>query len=244
MNKIFEHLKAEWIRYGFETLVVIVGILIAFYLSNWAENQREWRKEVAILQEIKSDLEVSLKDLNEDKMIMDSAYNSTARVVDFLKNTENVSEGMASDFANLISFSFFFPQTGGYESLKSAGLEIISSDSLKLMITNVYELGIKRIKSKESIRNAKLLLFPFFKENFSLIHKEDVKKSDGEISYDGNISNEFLAYPIDYSRLQKSSEFNILLHQSIIERSYFVRDYKRLQIDIINLIKMINRNIN
>ena len=35
MNKILNHLKENWVRHGFETLVVTVGILGAFALNNW-----------------------------------------------------------------------------------------------------------------------------------------------------------------------------------------------------------------
>ncbi len=34
MKKIINHLKENWIKHGFETLYVIVGILMAFGLSD------------------------------------------------------------------------------------------------------------------------------------------------------------------------------------------------------------------
>jgi hypothetical protein len=39
--KIFKHLKSEWIRYGFETLAVVVGILAAFALENWRDIKKQ-----------------------------------------------------------------------------------------------------------------------------------------------------------------------------------------------------------
>ena len=244
MKQILAHFKENWIQYGFETFVVICGILIAFYLSNWAEDQKRRRKEVTILTEIKNDIKSSLVDLNEDKIIMDSAFVSTKRVIQTIEITDDVSSRLSTDFANLISFSFFFPQTSGYESLKSTGLDLISKDSIKLMITRVYERGIKRIKSKEEIRNAKILMFPFFKDHFKLVSNGKNQNISDEISYGGNLSNQFSAIPLDYSSLRESSEFKVLLHQSLIERSYFVRDYRNLQLDIEKLIAMIKNEIN
>lgn len=40
MKKILKHLKKNWIRHGFETLVVTIGIWGAFTLNNWNENRK------------------------------------------------------------------------------------------------------------------------------------------------------------------------------------------------------------
>jgi len=52
MKKIIEHLKIEWHKYIFDTVVVIVGILIAFSLNNWNENQKNEDEFKAVLQQI------------------------------------------------------------------------------------------------------------------------------------------------------------------------------------------------
>ena len=61
MKKIIDHLKENWIRHGFETLVVTIGILGAFTLNNWNENRKQRIIEKQFLyqlvDELKSDLE-------------------------------------------------------------------------------------------------------------------------------------------------------------------------------------------
>jgi len=39
--KIIKHLRSDWFRYGFETIAVVVGILVAFSLENWNEKRLE-----------------------------------------------------------------------------------------------------------------------------------------------------------------------------------------------------------
>ena len=56
MKKILQNLKENWITYGFETLVVIVGILGAFALNNWNENRKRNLDEQAVLQLLKEDM--------------------------------------------------------------------------------------------------------------------------------------------------------------------------------------------
>ena len=46
MKEIINHLKSEWWKYGLETIVVIVGILVAFSLDNWNENRKTERLEI------------------------------------------------------------------------------------------------------------------------------------------------------------------------------------------------------
>ena len=41
MKKIINHLKENWIKYGFETIVITIGILGAFALNNWNENRKK-----------------------------------------------------------------------------------------------------------------------------------------------------------------------------------------------------------
>ncbi len=54
--KIFKHLRSDWFRYGFETLAVIVGILVAFALDNWNEERKQDLIEIEYLNGLKSDL--------------------------------------------------------------------------------------------------------------------------------------------------------------------------------------------
>ncbi len=54
--KVFKHLRSDWFRYGFETIAVVVGILVAFALDNWNEERKQDLLEIEYLQGLKSDL--------------------------------------------------------------------------------------------------------------------------------------------------------------------------------------------
>jgi len=56
MKKVIEYLKENWIRHGFETFVVINGILIAFGLNNWNENRKKEVLEIQYLNRLSVDL--------------------------------------------------------------------------------------------------------------------------------------------------------------------------------------------
>jgi hypothetical protein len=56
MKKILKHLKKNWIRHAFDTLVVIIGVLIAFTLSDWNENKIINNNRISYLERLKNDL--------------------------------------------------------------------------------------------------------------------------------------------------------------------------------------------
>ena len=62
--KIIKHFKGNWVRHGFETLYVIVGILVAFSLNDWNENRKAQNTELSILNELISGLEMDSFTLN------------------------------------------------------------------------------------------------------------------------------------------------------------------------------------
>ncbi len=73
MKKIINHLKKNWIRHGFETLVVIVGVLIAFTLNDW----NEYRKSKRFESKLKIELYNSIQN---DIPLLDSAIRAIERI--------------------------------------------------------------------------------------------------------------------------------------------------------------------
>src|SRR6056300_1198122 len=56
IKKILNHLKLNWISYGFETFTIIVGILGAFALNNWNENRKQHKSDIEFLKNFKIEL--------------------------------------------------------------------------------------------------------------------------------------------------------------------------------------------
>jgi len=82
MKKILKHFKKNWYRYGFETLVVVVGVLIAFALNNWNENinDNELRK---------FHIESLISDLTQDTVILNDAIRYTEADINSLISRNN-----------------------------------------------------------------------------------------------------------------------------------------------------------
>lgn len=94
MKKILDHLKKNWIVYGFETLTIVVGILGAYSLNNWNENRKQRKDDIHFLYSLKSEIEIDTTVFSE-RMLYYIELNDN--LVKALYIFENVSKPNDSD---------------------------------------------------------------------------------------------------------------------------------------------------
>jgi hypothetical protein len=137
--KIIKHFKGNWIRHGFETLYVIVGILVAFSLNDWNENRKAQNAELSILNELIIGLEMDSSTLNFNIDKHNQAIQSCEIVLKALNELEVYNDSLAFHFAAVHYYTVFASTRGAYESLKSMGFESISNKSLRFAIIDLYD---------------------------------------------------------------------------------------------------------
>jgi len=118
MQAFLNILKHNWIKYGFETVVVTVGILGAFTLESWKDNRQEDKELLVIYGTIADDLHsdsLSLVSYLED---YESRLKNMQRIL-----TEEVSkeEWIENDslYFSFTGFSDFRASTRGLDLLKT-----------------------------------------------------------------------------------------------------------------------------
>ena len=154
-----------------EILLVVIGILIAFQVNNWNENRKKNNVELQILETIKIDLERTLLDIQNDYELHLRYQNGGNKFQRFLLG-EDFPEDSIVHFFNLLSGDqHFFPNSSGYETLKSSGMNTISNDSLRLRITGAYEVGFPRVKEWDESNprwDIGVVFHPYLKKHFFL----------------------------------------------------------------------------
>jgi hypothetical protein len=147
MKKIINHLKENWIRHGFETLVVTVGILGAFTLNNW--NDR-----LNLKNEIKDSLIKLQSDLKNDSILFEGQVSDLTRL---LNNASSIQELLIrknsfEDIAELRKYNIpprnldYFSDT--YESMISTGIfSKIKNPELQNTIIEYY----RKLRDNEEI---------------------------------------------------------------------------------------------
>ena len=198
--------------------MVVIGILIALQINNWNENRKANIKEMANLKSLKSELVISLEELNSDYNSTKLFHNSTLKVQNYIQKKATISDSMFRDYFLSYQFANFFPKTSTYETFKNGNLELIQSDSLRILITDIYETGYKRILAKVNTRrNAGRNLFPYYLEHFRVI-----SNSQTDIS----TFKSYVAIPNDYEHLINDPKYETLISEAILGRGVQLRDFE------------------
>lgn len=138
--KIIDHIKAEWFRYGFETLAVVAGILVAFALDNWNEERQLHKTERNLLIELQSNLQTNILNLENDISKQIRGAWCIDYLIDHLEHKRPLNDSIPvylveADYAPDVVLT-----SSAFETLKSTGLGLIRTDSLRWRIIDLFEV--------------------------------------------------------------------------------------------------------
>ena len=223
-----ENKVSRYLVYAFgEIVLVMIGILLALQINNWNEARKISKKEVASIKSLKSEMMSSLKELKGDYEDNLEYNQSTKNIYHYIQMKPQLTDSMYRDFYKSVSFDYFFPKTSTYETLKLGNLEIIKSDSLRMLITDVYESGYERILRKiDTRRNAARILFPYYQKNFRTIVVKKDSLSRGRL----------VGIPNDYDFLINDPEYETLIIEALNGRGSSKYDMERTISNVENCI--------
>ncbi len=210
----------KYLKYAIgEIVLVVIGILIALQLNNWNENRKDNLKEIANLTSLKSELESSLGELKTDYQWTKLFHNSTIKIHNIIKNKSIISDSIYRDFFYSYQVSNFYPKTSTYETFKNGNLELIKSDSLRILITDIYEAGYKRIlyNTNTTVTSSRFL---YYQDHFRI-----TLNAEPEASLK-SLRNSATANPIDFEVLMDDPKYESLISETMIDRKLKLRDFE------------------
>lgn len=143
MKRIIKHLKENWISHLFETLVVVVGILMAFTLNNWNERRKQEILEIQYLERLVADL---AKDTVYYNQRINYAKLAKSELNTFIHEVYEIQESF-DDAKKLIGHLFvntdhLTTNNSAFRELSSTGnLSIFRNQELKESISDYYRLN-------------------------------------------------------------------------------------------------------
>ena len=240
--------KKQLLKYLIEILIIIIGIIIAFYLTEYGETLNRNRNEEAIANQIYLDLKDNLEDLERDFVIHRTGLIGHLNAIKFLDEAGPVTDSLIMDFYWMTREEYIFANNSGYENLKSFGINLIRDDSLRNLISLIYNHNFPRISKGNTLYpDINEYLTPFFKTNFKIntdtslkytLHLNDTLK----VTYPRDIAfgvKQTIGYlPKDRNQLLENEEFRFLVTNALEYRMY---KYSYYQVCINNVRKAIQK---
>ncbi len=133
-----------------EIVLVVIGILIALQINNNNDIRKARNKEVHYLENIKTDLHVSIQEMDSYLAKRRGCMEAAQRILNHF-NGEPITDMDAfnDDGVRIYSWQKFYQNNNTFQELTNSGnLALISNDSIKNALLNIEAL-YKKMKSEE-----------------------------------------------------------------------------------------------
>jgi hypothetical protein len=162
-----ENKIGKYFKYAIgETILVVIGILIALQINNWNEIRKTRITELNFLENIKADLKLNLVSLDEFINTRKEAVKSSHIILAYFNQPENIDLNAFNLHSLTVMVWFPFQQNDNtYQELLNSGqLSIISNKKIKDHMQNMQS-NFKTIAFVENEMQQDFesyLYYPFF----------------------------------------------------------------------------------
>lgn len=211
-----------------EIFLVVIGILIALQINNWNENRKIKIKEIKSLIELRKDLIQNLNDINGNIISLQNCKKSNEIIIYHIENNVSYNDSLDYHFSMLYPFITFTINQTTYETLKQSGIELISNDSLRSSVSDIYS---NRFKSYQTFENTYFV-------NHYINHIKPMIVSEFT-------SFRFTSYahPKNYNQFIKNPEYKQILNMTIDISESFILMQSNLKTEVQNIIDSIDNEI-
>ncbi len=151
MIKFFRHIRksllmenkiGKYFKYAIgEIVLVVIGILIALQINNWNQTKKERYKEINLLKELKMNLQTNIHNLEMDITSQIESEHLINRLIYYIDHKLPYNDSIPifltkGDYAPDVILT-----SSAFETLKTSGLELIISDTLRQNIINLFEVS-------------------------------------------------------------------------------------------------------
>ena len=131
--------------------------MIALQINNWNQAQRDKKFETTMLNEIKSSLESDQLLMEVLRRFIQNKQNSMQELLEMTVSSKEYQDSVLLKLYNGMNWPLtFYYNKGGYEAIKSVGIDRISNDSLRKIIIETYEVDLPRAEKIISLRSEEM----------------------------------------------------------------------------------------
>jgi len=233
-RKIRQSLLAEgktgqYLKYAIgEIALVVIGIFLALQLNNWNAGQQRIDQELALLAEMRQNLERDLDDCRGNIASQKRWQRAQGIVLNHLEQRTPFHDSLRYHYSNLMGATQLTANSSAYDNLKSIGFNLIRNDSLRRAITELYSEKYTFLANSEIEMDIHMQLQDMGPQMHEKLVVDTVWRS---------------AYPIDVNALMDDNLFKGTLRMNKWMRSFMISQYEGIESRIIDLIALIDREI-
>ena len=229
----------QYSRYAIgEIVLVMVGILLALQVNNWNENKNKRIQELKYLNGIKLDLQKDLISLGYHTESRINQIKSARQIIEHIEGKQIENYVALNNMVFDIVASGHFEETNiTFDELKNSGnLNIISNDSIKMLLLELHSLyeENKATREHELYDYNNYISIPYFNTVDlypSLLINENSKKK-------GNVKKEQL------NTLLKSVAFKNGCVNTIWMSKIYLSSFPNIKENSLLLIKLVDDELN
>ena len=154
-----------------EILLVVIGILIALQIDNWNEGIKQNKRELILLSELRSNLKTNVRNLESDIRLQTNSIRSFEYVLKLPDERLPFNDSISRYLYDIDYCPDVLLITSAFQTMKSSGLEIIRSDSLRMAIVNLYEVDYPGLMQETKRLEDQLwpaVVMPLFQKHFRM----------------------------------------------------------------------------
>lgn len=210
-----------------EIVLVVIGILIALSINNANDFENQRRKELTLLNEMSQNLQIDLKDLNFNIKGSAERIKANEIILKALKERVPMNDSLKPYYANIFGNFQLSNNTAAWENLKSVGMDLVSDDSLRNVISNLYAVKYNYLENITKGVDDGHQWNTFYPQFLDLIDVDEVWVS---------------AEPVSHEALMDNRKFQETLKMNLFIRNYMLNQYKTIQKDVNSLLDQIERH--
>lgn len=217
-------------KYFFELVVVIFGVYLGFMANNYSEELKQKEYIDATIKEMYVSLGQDIQDAVLNKKGHESGLKSINYFSRIFRGERIDKDSFDLNLINLTRSFVSIQNTASFETLKSKGLNLITSDTLRTKIIKLYDFQYDLLEKIEETYAESQLFRHFYPDLMEII--------DQSLFYDNTGKLEKIASPLDITNAEKSRLVLILKrlkytrHFNISVYDEVITDMKHLRISL------------
>ena len=191
MKQIITIIKQKWAEYFLEIIVIVIGVLGAFYLNSWKEYREKEKQEFELLQNLKDDflkdhelINKGILDLKTDLTFLKTTINNTGPLI--VPPERSILDSIET--INYTVVELVYGTLG--PTLNTSGIGLLKNKKLRVQLLS---FPIQLAKYKETEIAARNLALEQRKE-----HQKYISILNRELYREGRFSDEKNHFSSDY----------------------------------------------